>query len=134
MFCKHCGARLEDGARFCMNCGYDQTDTHAPRESHNPAFGERPGTYLVLSIIVTLCCCVPFGIIGIIYATRVDPAWNSGLYEDARNFSRKARNWSLWGAVLSVLFWIVYIILIAAGVAWASWWDAEDLFCTQWIL
>ena len=50
--------------------------------------------------------------------------------KDARRFSRLARNWSVWGIVLTALFYIAYIILIAAGVSWAMWWEDADTFYT----
>lgn len=126
MFCKNCGTELAEGTRFCTKCGYDQN-------SDRPFYGipeKRPKTYMVLAIIVTVCCCIPFGIVSLIYASRVDSAWNTGHYEDAGRFSAKARNWALWGIILSVLFYVVYIILIVAGVSWAMWWDDIDTFYT----
>ena len=69
-----------------------------------------------------MCCCLPFGIAGIVYASKVDSSWNAGRVDEAWENSRKARNWSLWGLGLSVALWIIYVILIAAGVA-VGWWD-----------
>ena len=131
MYCKNCGTEIADGSRFCTNCGFDQQEAGPRDVSRYGNNGQRPNTYLVLAILVTLFCCLPFGIIGIIYAARVDSAWNSGYYEDARIFSRKAKNWSLWGIAVLFLFWIAYIILILAGVTWAAWWADDDLFFTH---
>ncbi len=127
MFCKNCGQEIPDGVRFCTHCGTDQQ--YDSQSVSRPAYdGQRPPAYLVLSILVTLACCVPFGIVGIVYASKVDPAWNAGNYEDARTFSRKARNWSVWGIVISCFWWVLYIILLIAGVTWAAWWDIGEQF------
>lgn len=130
MFCKNCGAEIADNSRFCTDCGAEQQVSGPVITPGCRPDGKRPSTYLALSIIVTLCCCMPLGIVGIIYASRVDSAWNAGYYEDAREFSHKARNWSLLGAVLILLVWIAYIILLIAGVTWATWWENEDVFFT----
>lgn len=132
MFCKNCGAEIDDNARFCVNCGCDQqAPAQQPQYRYQRTPGQRPSSYLVLSILVTVLCCIPFGVVGIVYATKVDPAWNTGNYDDAWEFSRKAKLWSLWGIALCVLFYVVYIGLIIAGVSWATWWDNSDVFFTR---
>lgn len=132
MFCRNCGAEIPDGSKFCTNCGSSQTAPSPAVQGGAPLSGGsgyqssarpgRPSNYLVLSIIVTVCCCLPFGIAGIVYASKVDSSWNAGRVDEAWENSRKARNWSLWGLGLSVALWIIYVILIAAGVA-VGWWD-----------
>lgn len=127
MFCRNCGTELPDDAKFCTNCGCSMTEVPASGYvSHETRYDdEKPSTYMALAIIVTILCCVPFGILGIIYASKVDSCWNAGLVREARENSRRARNWSLIGIGLCVLFWIAYIMLIVAGVTWATWWDKD---------
>lgn len=113
MYCRNCGAEIPDGSRYCTNCGQSQTPD---RNIYEAPVRNRPSNYMILSILVTIFCCLPFGIVGIIFASRVDSAWNSGHYDDAVEFSRKARNWSLWGIALCLLVYIAYFALIAIGV------------------
>ena len=80
--------------------------------------------------LVTIFCCLPFGIVGIVYASKVDSCWYAGRIDEAYSYSKKARNWSLAGILLSVLLWIVYVILILVGVSWATWWDDSIYYTT----
>ena len=49
--------------------------------------------YLAQAILVTLFCCMPFGIVAIVYAAQVSPKLTSGDYVGAREASDKARFW-----------------------------------------
>ena len=131
MYCKNCRAQLPDGTKFCPNCGQSLSEG-GPGMSY-PRM-EKPSTYLVLSILVTIFCCLPFGIVGIVYASKVDSCWYAGHVEEACAYSRKARNWSLAGILLNVVLWIVYVILILIGVSWATWWDDSIYYTTACLL
>ena len=50
-----------------------------------------PKNWLIESILVTLLCCLPFGIVGIIFATKVDTLWSTGQYDAAEQASRDGR-------------------------------------------
>ena len=41
MFCVHCGAQQEDGAKFCTSCG-KPLDTEAPQAAHQPQAAPQP--------------------------------------------------------------------------------------------
>ena len=70
-----------------------------------------PDTYLVWAILSTICCCIPFGAIAIIYSSKVSPAYYRGDYDAALDASSKAQLWviisfvaGLISAPFSVLF------------------------------
>lgn len=67
----------------------------------------QPKNYLVESILVTIFCCQPFGIAGIVFASQVNSKFASGDYEGAQKASKSAKKWMTWGiiswAILSVL-------------------------------
>ena len=79
-----------------------------------------PKTWFLESLLVTIFCCLPFGIIGIIESNNVESMYRSGRYELAVYYSQKAKKWALWGffsaAVLFGLYLIVMVMIIAAGI------------------
>ena len=76
-----------------------------------------PKNWLIESILVTLLCCLPFGIVGIIFATKVDTLWSTGQYDAAEQASRDAGKWVKIGAVSGAIVIILYLLLIFFGVA-----------------
>lgn len=73
-----------------------------------------PKTWLVESILATLFCCLPFGIVAIVKSTKVQPLFFEGRYEEAREASRSAKKWVILAALSSVIVYILYVVFIAA--------------------
>lgn len=82
--------------------------------NNNGQLPPMPPTNLVWAILTTILCCLPFGIVAIVYATRVEPNYYSGNYEKARRNSYYAATWSIVSAVVSLLspFIILSVILM----------------------
>ncbi|MEE1206609.1 MAG: CD225/dispanin family protein [Muribaculaceae bacterium] len=80
----------------------------------------RPSTYMALSIIVTILCCLPFGIIGIVMSSKVDSAYNQGDYNEALRCSCQARNWCIAGIASSCAVYVLYFVLIMLQVVTLS--------------
>lgn len=59
-----------------------------------------PSNFLLPSILATIFCCLPFGIVGIINALKVNEAYNMGNYTAAKDYSEKAKEWSKIGIVI----------------------------------
>jgi len=72
-------------------------------------------TWFVLSILCTLLCCLPLGIVGIIFANDAKNLAARGDYATAEQKLGTAKMVVIIGAVLSALVWILYIILMAIG-------------------
>ena len=53
----------------------------------------RPKTYLMEAIVVTLLCCIPFGIVAIVYAAQVDSKFKAGDYQGAQKAAHSAKTW-----------------------------------------
>lgn len=80
-----------------------------------------PKNWLVESVLVTLLCCLPFGIVGIIHAVKVETLWNYGRREEALIASREAGKWTKIGFYIGlsaiVLTFLIMIISILLGVS-----------------
>ncbi|MCQ0112976.1 CD225/dispanin family protein [Zhouia amylolytica] len=72
---------------------------------------EKPKNYLALSIISTILCCLPAGIVSIVYATKVDSAYAMGEYDRAANASKNAKTWAIVSIAVAALFWVLYIAI-----------------------
>jgi hypothetical protein len=66
--------------------------------------------YLVQSILVTLCCCLPAGIVAIVYAAQVNSKVAAGDIAGAMESSRLAKIWSWVGFGLGILVTLIYAI------------------------
>lgn len=71
-----------------------------------------PKNHLVEAILVTLFCCLPFGIVGIINAARVENAFYSGDEMEAERLSREALKWSKIGLFVGIGWVVLYILFI----------------------
>lgn len=80
-----------------------------------PPAGQAPDNYLVWSILVTLFCCLPFGIVAIVKSTQVNGLWAQGQYAEAQAAAASAKKFVTWGAIAGVIVGVIYGILIAIG-------------------
>jgi hypothetical protein len=116
-FCTSCGKPIMLGAVICPRCGVP-TDRRATAaqvmnpESQAGATGMplKIPNHLVQSILVTLFCCLPFGIIAIVYASQVNAKIQTGDIQGAVDASQKANMWS-WvsfggGIVVGVIYFV----------------------------
>jgi hypothetical protein len=49
--------------------------------------------YLWQSILATLCCCLPFGVVALVFAAQVNSKLAAGDVAGAQAASRSARTW-----------------------------------------
>lgn len=71
-----------------------------------------PKNHLVEAILVTLFCCLPFGIVGIINAARVENAFYSGDEMEAERLSREALKWSKIGLFAGIGVFVFYLLFV----------------------
>jgi len=75
-----------------------------------------PKTWLVESILVTLFCCLPFGIVGIVNASKVESRFYAGDINGANTASADAKKWTIISLFAGIAVIIVWLILLFAGV------------------
>jgi heme/copper-type cytochrome/quinol oxidase subunit 2 len=77
-----------------------------------------PDNNLVWAILATIFCFMPFGIVSIVYAAKVNNLWLRGYQNEARDAARKAKKWALASLITSVVLWVLYVLLVVSlGVA-----------------
>lgn len=70
-----------------------------------------PSTHLAWAILSTICCCLPLGVVAIIYASKVSPAYDRGDYEAALKASKRAELWIILAFTLGIVLIPFQIIL-----------------------
>ncbi len=128
--CQKCGETHDDSFETCWNCGTSQAGVEDPSfrkaddpQLDEPSWAKRPAesgladsapasvpiradnvpTHLVEAILVTLLCCVPFGVVAIVFAAQVGPKLAAGDYEGAVQASKSAQMWVFISAGLGLL-------------------------------
>lgn len=109
------GQRYWDGTQWT-----DYTDQNYPTSSGGVAASRVQGvdSWLWQSIVATILCCLPFGIVGIVFAARANADIQAGNQAGAVENARKARMWTLIAAgigVAVILLYVVFVVIIAAG-------------------
>ena len=88
MYCTSCGMQLPPGAVSCPNCGQAVRRFAAAPTAVIP-------NYLISSILVTLCCCMPFGIVALVFSAQVNSKLAAGDVAGAQAASNSAKTWNL---------------------------------------
>lgn len=75
----------------------------------------KPSNWLWQSIVATVLCCLPFGVVGIVYAARVDSLYYNRRYDEAEASARKAKTWTLVSVVAGLVYLVFWIVAMATG-------------------
>ena len=75
-----------------------------------PPAGAPPNNNLVLGILVTIFCCLPFGIVSIVKATQVSGLWAQGQFQAAQTAADEAKKWATWGAIAGAVVLVIYLV------------------------
>ncbi|OQA31530.1 MAG: Interferon-induced transmembrane protein [Betaproteobacteria bacterium ADurb.Bin341] len=110
MFCGQCGKEISERALSCPACGAPTSNVSVPN-------------YLVQAILVTICCCLPFGIPAIVYASQVNSKLAAGDIAGANSSSKSAKMWcwiALGGWLLAVVLYLVIFLIFGAALPFAA--------------
>jgi hypothetical protein len=69
-----------------------------------------PPNYLVWGILATVLCCLPVGIVSIIFSTQVNSKWAAGDVAGAN----QASQWALWCAIGAAVLGVIIVVVFAA--------------------
>lgn len=76
-----------------------------------------PPSYLVWSILATIFCCLPFGIVAIVKSAKVESLYAQGDYDKSLQSSNDAKKWCIISAVVGIVVSIIaFIVEAAAGL------------------
>ena len=84
-------------------------------------YGPPPPNNLIFAILATVFCCLPLGVVSIVYAAQVNSKWAMGDAVGANESARKARQFAMYSVILGVIVGVVYFGLTAAGVFGGLW-------------
>lgn len=87
-------------------------ENNSNREAEAASVKIAPRTWLVESILITVLCCLPFGIVGIVYASKVSSLLKLGRYDEAMAASKEAGKWVKIGFFTGLIGIILYMITV----------------------
>lgn len=120
MYCSNCGALNDDSAYQCIRCNAFLRHANAgapmPGVPPLPMYRSIPN-YLVHAILVTLFCCLPFGIVAIVFAAQVNSRLQAGDIQGALDCSNKAKMWSWIAFGLGFAVVLIYVFLVLLGLS-----------------
>ncbi|MBX8687368.1 CD225/dispanin family protein [Mycobacterium sp. 20091114027_K0903767] len=80
-----------------------------------PAPGVQPDSNLVWSILCTVLCCLPLGIVAIVKSTQVSGLWAQGRYAEAQKAADDAKKFAIWGAAVGVVLAVIWMLVAVVG-------------------
>ena len=86
-----------------------------PPGGGGPGGGGPPPNYLVWAILTTLFCCLPLGVVSIVYAAQVNSKYTAGDVAGARASSERAKQFAIWSAIVGVVVLVIYGAIVAAS-------------------
>jgi hypothetical protein len=118
MYCPKCGQENADTAARCSQC-QEPLPGVAAYGAGDPSTAATQtasiGNNLVWAILATLFCCLPTGIVAIVYAAQVDSKVSAGDIAGAKDSARNAATWSWVSFGLGLVFGLGYLALVVLG-------------------
>ena len=70
------------------------------------------------AILTTILCCLPLGVVSIVFSTQVNSKWAQGDFDGALNSAKRARQFAMWSAIALGIGVVLYLGLI--GILFAT--------------
>ena len=104
------GCNQNNNGAFAPNGMYGQ-----PMHNGQPLPPVPPQNDLVWAILSTICCCVPFGVVSIVYSCQVNSKFRMGDVAGAQNSANKAKTWAIVAAVCGLISSIIGFVVSFSG-------------------
>ncbi len=118
MFCSQCGTNNTDTATFCAQCGKSLQPVSSVAVPPGTV-GQTPAAYvqnyLVFAILATIMCCLPAGVVAIVYAAQVNSKLQVGDILGAQAASKNAKLWCWIAAGAGIGVFLIWIIVVVLG-------------------
>lgn len=115
MYCTKCGTQNDGNAYRCVQCGAVLPQVPVVQQPAPASYDV--STYLTQAILVTLFCCLPFGIVAIVYAAQVNGLLAGGQYQMALEKSSSARTWCWVAFLCGLVPLVIWVLVIGLGAA-----------------
>ncbi len=135
LVCPSCSHNNPDDSRFCQKCGSplsesDRSTRFEPEDRDRSGYGEygsgaggdyvarsSPSGMLVWSILATVFCCQPAGIVAIVFTALAMSADGQGNYAQADRNLSTAKTWA-WAAFgIGLAGYLIYLVFVFIAVA-----------------
>lgn len=109
---------IQQVAEFGGSGAPAQVAQAAPGQMGAPA--QKIDNYLWQSIVVTLLCCLPLGVVGIVFAAKVDGLVAAGDIAGAQAAADNAKKFTMIGFIIGLVVMLGYFgLVVLAGLAGA---------------
>ena len=108
----------QSDVNYGQQLDYGQVQTQYSQE---PAVNWVP--YLVFSILCTILCCMPFGVVAIVFAAKINSALSAGNIAEAKDCAKKSKIWIIVSAVVglvAIILAIIWALFIGISVGTAT--------------
>ncbi|MGL5829440.1 MAG: CD225/dispanin family protein [Angustibacter sp.] len=78
-----------------------------PRSPQEPA----PDNYLIFAVLSLIFCCLPTGVVSVIYAAQVNGKHYAGDFSGARAAGSSAKSWAIISVIAFFVIWVLPFIL-----------------------
>ena len=116
-FCPNCGNNLEENAKFCPSCGANLNNNTTPEPIIFDVPQNKPRSLnvgmLIWSIINCLMCCMPLGVVSLIFTILAKDAENDETEKKKLNVAKLC---NIINNVAVGLIVIIYVIMVVIGV------------------
>ena len=72
----------------------------------------KPNNNLAWSLVTLLACCMPLGIVSLVYCMKVDTLYFQGQHKEAQKNADLAKKWAIGGIIAALVFWGLYLLLL----------------------